>query len=297
MTKLCKDFERVKSLFALLVDKTFSSLKGQNLDCGRLQALLKSYYLSPKSKVLKLFISKKKKTFDTIFLQLCDYWSFFDYELLALIISAYCTELEEDKNKYVVAFEVYCDRKVSEAPTKFKCKGSGTYYNIRVKIDRDFDHLTLMELKKLEIKLRRSTNIDLLIIEIKDGSIVVIFESLNGEDDMVPLSHKEMNELFEMGILKLYSDSCVYFNHNEYPHFILPQQNQQSAFNTLSMPFDLIKKDETTSATAQDSLRPPFHSREDTSGTNPSFKYSEFSSSHEGKPIIQRLRKKFQKAM
>lgn len=235
LTRLCEDLERVKSLFALLVHKTSQSLKGQqNIDYVGLMALVKAYF-PPKSKVLKII--SKKDTPGEVFLKLCDYWSFFDYELLALIISACCTELEEEKNKYVTAFKVYCDRKVSEAPTNFKSKASGTHYIIRVKIGKDFDNLTLTELKKLQIQLRNITKIDLRILEIEDGSIVVVFES---EVNMIALSEKEKSELHEMGVLKLYTDS-VYFDHDEYhcnsdPHF----------------------KDETTSETSLES-----NSRED----------------------------------
>ena len=218
LTRLYEDLEGLKSLFSLLVTKTLRSLKDQNIDCVRLQALIKSYIM-PKTKMFS-----KKKTLDNLFLKLCDYWSFFDYELLALIISAYCVELEEDKIKYIAAFEAYCDRKVSEAPTKFKSKTSGAHYIIRVRIGRNFDCLTLVELKKLQNKLRKVTKMDLTLLRVEEGSIVAVFELLDEEENITPLSKNERSELFQMGVLKLYSDDHVYFDYKEYFIQPLPQQ-------------------------------------------------------------------------
>ena len=216
LTRLSEDLERVKMIFARLVSKTLDSLKGRKITYNQLKVLITTYV--PKSKVLETKLFSKKKSLEQIFLALRDYWSFFDYELLFLMISTFCTELEEEKNEYTSTFKSFCERKVSEVPTNFTSIATGRHYILRVIIDREFDSVAMTELKKLEIKLRNITKIDLSLLRIEDGSLVIVFVSLNEEDEMLPLSLKDKSELFEMGVLKLYSDNCVYFDYNEYQH-------------------------------------------------------------------------------
>ena len=258
LTRLCDDLEKVKMTFASLVSKTLRSLKAHNINFTELKVLITTYV---KSKSLTKLLSKKK-TLEKIFIAFRDYWSFFDYEILSLIISNFCTELEKEKNEYISAFNEFCKRKVSEVPTNFTSIASGRHYILRVIIKREFDFVTMSELKELEVKLRNITKIDLSLFRSEGGSLVIEFVSLNEEDEMFPLSEKENKELFEMGVLKLYSDSHVYFDYNDYqhslntytsaPHFNQPLQNQHSTSHLV--PFDeewsvdcALKEDKTTS--------------------------------------------------
>ena len=45
---------------------------------------------------------------------------------------------------------------------------------------------------------------------------MVVFVSFSEENNMIPLNEKEKDELFGLGVLKLYSDNHVYFDYNEY---------------------------------------------------------------------------------
>ena len=282
LTKLHKDFDWIKQKFSSLVMKTLQKLKLKNIDCNELKLMIKSY-------VPKLFKSiSKQKSLNEIFEVLIDYWSFFDYELLGFIISFYCAELEEDKLEYIKDFETYCERKVSEIPTNIKSKVSGTHYNItiKVKIGKDRDNVKFKELKKLQTKLRKHTKMNLTLLGVEDGSIVVVFEALIEEDYMIPLSEKDENELFEMGVLKLYSDNFVYYEHNVYQHLTTsdstdaqPQQAHQSTFNIMSVEEESIDypQDKTTSATIPESLKQYSHIGEDNLSS------TLFRPSHEGK--------------
>ena len=231
LTRLYEDLERVKSSFSLLVTKTLQSLKAQNLDFLELKSLVRSYCM-PKSKISKLF--SKKITLNELFIKLNDYWSFFDYELLALFISAYCTELDKEKNEYIATFNAYCNRKVSEAPTDFKSKTRGIHFTIKVKIGGDFDHVSLEELKKLQATLRKVTKLDLSLLEVSEGCIVVVFESFT-EEDSLQLSEKEKNELFKMGVLKLYdNNNYVYFECQDSARRLTPILPRDSGYYSMS---------------------------------------------------------------
>ena len=233
--KESNDLEKVEMIYFNLVRKTLQSLKVHEIDSTQLKELITTYV---KSKSLaKLF--SEQKTLDKMFLAFRDYWSFFDYEILSLIISTFCNELEEEKNEYISTFNKFCKRKVSEVPTNFISILSEKHYSISVIIVREFNSVTMTELKELEIKLRKITKIDLRLLRSKDGNLVIAFVSLNEEEEMFPLSKKEKSKLFEMGVHKLYSDNCVFFDYNEY---------QRSSNKLLSMDYTL-KEDWTTSGT------------------------------------------------
>ena len=277
LTRLYEDFKAINNLFISLVAKTLKKLILNNVDCNQLKVLINS--LVPK-RLFKLI--SKKKTIDQIFLVLSDYWSFFDYDLLASIIKSHCTELKDDLSEYIKDFKAYCDQKVSDAPTKIKSIG-GTYHNIiiKVKMSRDLD-IELKEIKKLQTQLRKVTKMYLTLLRIEEGSIVLVFAA---EDDMIPLSEKDKNELFEMGVLKLYSDNCVYFDHNEYQHLATsdsidaqPQQTHKNTSNIASVEEEGLINDPQDKTTSGISLKQYSHLGED----NPSSAL--FRPSHEGKP-------------
>lgn len=170
---------------------------------------------------------KKPKSLEQIFRRK-NWYSFFDYEVLGVIISVHCTELEDNLKEYIVTFNAYCNRRVSEVPTCFTSNASGgNNFILRVKIDKEFSNITMGQLKELEISLKNIIKIHLHLLRLEDGCIVVAFESLNEEDDMLPLTDEEKKELIEMDVLKLYSDNEVYFDHVKYsclmssePHFL-----------------------------------------------------------------------------
>ena len=208
LTKLSGEYKAIKLEFARLVDLTFQLLKTKGIDPDDLRILIKMS-VPLKHKILDHLA--KKETIGDFFEH--DYWNFFDYELLDQIIKNHCTELEGNLEEYVANFNAYCCRRVSEVPTGFAAINGG-HYNIRVKLDDEFDNLKMKEVKDLEIRLRRITKTDLSILGFEPGSIVVVFVSMIEEDNMLTLSEKEMNELFQLNVLTLFSDNLVYFDHN-----------------------------------------------------------------------------------
>ena len=230
LTKLMEDFDMIKQQFAGLVDSTLQSLRHNNVNLEELKVAVKEYL---PNEVHNLF-SNAKSLNDMFLEDLFDYWSFFDYELLAFIIKRRCKELQGDLDEYIAMFKEYCKRKYSEVPTAFNSKAHKRYYNLTVKVYGEFHHITMEQIKEIECRLQEITHLDLSLSRIGDGCIELVFISLSGEDDMLPLSVQDKEKLSEMGILKLYSDKCVYYDRDEsspsgtqmtHPKKLLPDPN------------------------------------------------------------------------
>ena len=230
LTKLMEDFDKIKKKFAGLVDDTLQSLRHKNVNLEELKVAVKEYL---PNKVHNLF-SNAKSLNDMFLEDLFEYWSFFDYELLAFIIDRRCKELQGDLDEYIAMFNEYCKRKYSEVPTVFNSKAHKRYYNLTAKVCGEFDHITMEQVKEIECQLQKITGLDLSLARIGDGCIELVFISLSGEDDMLPLSVQDKEKLSEIGILKLYSDKCVYYDRGEsspsgtqltHPKNLLPDPN------------------------------------------------------------------------
>lgn len=203
------NYNSVHKKFCILVGKTLRSLKTNNISPGELIVLINNY-VKPKKKLFS-----KVKSLEQIFA--CKNWySFFDYEVLEVIIPTYCTKLGDDLKEYIRSFEAYCSRKLSEVPSYFKSTSGGNNFIIRVKIKKEFSEITLSQLKEMENRLKKITKIHLNLLRFEEGCIVLAFESLCEEDDMLPLTKEEKKELFEMDVLRLYSDNKEYFDQIKY---------------------------------------------------------------------------------
>ena len=210
LTKLMEDYDTICQEFACLVHSTLKSLKSQNTTLEELEVAVKTYL--PQSRVHTLFSGTK--SLNEMFLDdLFEYWSFFDYELLEFIIKNQCKELQADLNEYIKVFKEYCKRRFSEVPKDFNSKtGRRFVYKLVVKIKEEFDHITMEQVKEVECQLRNMTSLDLSLSRVGDGCIELTFISLSGE---LPLSAHDKEELYEMGVLKLYSANCVYYDRCE----------------------------------------------------------------------------------
>ena len=210
VTKLVNEYTTVKMKFAVLVDNTLQSLKAQNISLEKLKVVIKTY-LSEKE-MLKLF--KNVKSLQHLFMK--DYWSFFDYELIAVIIESHCKELKPLLAEYVAIFNEYCKRRCSEVPTDFMSKTAGKkYYTLTVKISKELDQMMMKDVKELERQLKLFTNQDFVLSHFEDGCIELIFISLSEEGDISAISDEHKEELFQMNVLKIYSANCVYYDNGE----------------------------------------------------------------------------------
>lgn len=217
-----EDFDIINRNFAGLVDSTLQALNAKNITLNELKVAVKMY-LPQNKEVYNLFLSAK--SLNEMFLDdLFGYWTFFDYELLAFIIERRCKEeLQGDLNK----------RKFSEVPTNFNSKACGKYYNLVVKINKKFDHITMEQVKMMEDRLKNITSLDLSLSRVGDGCIELVFISLSGSDEMY-LNAQDRKELFQMGVLKLYCANSVYFE--SLPSGTSQRKKQTGIFTEISQP-------------------------------------------------------------
>ena len=209
VTKLVDDYKAIKMKFAVLVSNTLQSLKAHKVSLQDLKLVIKTYL--SENEVLRLFANAE--SLNNMFSEhLFNYWSFFDYELLAVIIESCCMELKSKLDAYIATFNEYCKRRCSEVPTSFMSKAEGEqYFTLTVKLSKELDQVKMEDVKELERKLKLFTKRDFSLSRFKDGCIELVFITLGEERDMHSLT-KYGEELFTMGILKLYSASFVYYD-------------------------------------------------------------------------------------
>ena len=135
-----------------------------------------------------------------LFLALGDYWWFFDYELLSLIINRHCMELKPELELYITSFKEYCERRICEVPIDV-FKERGDEYNLYVKCDHNFDKNTLSDVKDIEGKLSDLLETELYLLGVEEGCVKLVFTNLCAITS--PLTLKQMEELKELKVIHL----------------------------------------------------------------------------------------------
>ena len=197
--------------FAILVDETRKSLVKRKISSKDLQLLFKQ------SKGNKFYEwCKEEIEITELFLKFCDYWSFFDYEYLSMLIKRFCKKLVHKLEQYESAFKSYCKNRVVEVPADmFKGKGTNAIF---VKCDKSFEKVTLEDIKKLQNNLSVLLNANLFLVKVSDGCTELVF------DTMSPLTKSQRSQLSEMGVLKIMY-SVHYHNTESLPsHSALPTE-------------------------------------------------------------------------
>ena len=138
-----------------------------------------------------------------------NYWSFFNYELLASIITCFCreTHLIAELEEYVSEFKVYCQRRVSEVPSgslsgeQSDKQSSSTF---KVKMDDTFriQETNLEQLKSIQYKLQKVLNMNpLLLVDVEGGCIELTFRYFeNAMAKLLPLREAEKIALSKIGV-------------------------------------------------------------------------------------------------
>ena len=213
--------DEMKERFAVLVKKTLSSLKKHEVSMGELKALLKQLN-SPKKNKLS---NKLKKITDIskAFEVLHHFWSFFDYEILRVIIRKFCFDIYQDFEEYVSKFKKYCNRRVCEVPDdsySTKLSESEEKEKLHIQIDQTFinelERLNMVDLKDVTDTLEKILDTDLRILKIRD-SIILTFHCLHELDVLFPLSSKQEEKLQEIGVRRIYSEEKEYCRYSQLP--------------------------------------------------------------------------------
>ena len=187
---------KMQDEFAILVDRVGKSLVNRKISAKDLRVLVAH---SQKNKLFNLF--KRKKSITKLFLELRNYWSFFDYEFLGVIIKSHCPELMSELAEYVSCFKKYCERRIYEVPVNAFGKEGDIKSKLYVKCDDNFDESTVGDVKELESRLSDLLSTKLYLLSVKEGCIKLVFNSLC--DITVPVTVKQTQQLKKLGILSI----------------------------------------------------------------------------------------------
>ena len=200
--RLKLESSRMKNKFAILVDRARASLQQQNISASDLKVLVEH---SSRNELVNLFKKKKKsiKILD-LFCALSDYWSFFDYEFLGLIIERHCPELLSELKKYEDQLKMFCHRRLCEIPKDiFKTK-KGHKNNLYVKYNQKVNQMKLETAKELELKLSELLDTELHLLEVQEGCVELVFHSHCDLNKNIPLRRYQQLQLTrEMEVIQL----------------------------------------------------------------------------------------------
>jgi hypothetical protein len=192
--------EEMRNKFAVIVSHTMSSLQKQEkmeepgAVCNNLKVLLKISY----KHLCTLF--EEGMNVNALFQKLASNWSFFDYELLGLIINAYCSKLKKKYRQYKHELEEYCRRRIVEVPAHMLDATSTSKNTVTIKYEKEFYAITLKDIKDLEVKLSRLLKTPLRLLEIEEGCTQLMFDTAC---TITPLTDKERHQFPDLKIQHL----------------------------------------------------------------------------------------------
>ena len=231
--KLEMESERMRRKFASLVSKTAMAIKNDTSSGD-----LKSFFTGCSMKDLANSIDSKdaiSTTMEKVYES--KGWSFFDYELLELIIKTFCKDeqIKVDLNEYILDFQNFCKRRLYEVPIEiFNMKLPHVHPKAKVvmKIDKEFfgedfngvksilggegtggDELmlSLNRIKKIQRRLSEVLNVEnLIFLDAQIGCIELIFRHFKGSNPLLLLSTLKKINLAFIGVTRIHCDAEVY---------------------------------------------------------------------------------------
>ena len=149
-------------------------------------------------------------TIDKLFDEAEKHWSFFDYDLIELLIL--CLFEDEQHHlkvllkEYAASFEKYARRRVCECPSNVfedeKKNGKVVVFKIE---EYNFEAMTVGELKKLCSRLNSAIgSYKLRLLKTDPGCVQLTFRALPSADKMIQkLTREEQQALRNMGVLSI----------------------------------------------------------------------------------------------
>jgi hypothetical protein len=192
--------EEMRDKFTTIMCHTMVSLQRQEkleepgAMINNLKVLIKSSY----KRLCTLF--EEVTSVNDIFQKLANNWSFFDYELLSLIVNTYCQELRDELEQYKSDFGEYCRRRIVEVPAHMLTAKSTSKNTVTIKYEKEFYDITLNDIKHLQARLSRLLKTPLRLLEIEEGCTQLTFDAAC---TISPLTYKERRQLPDLKIQHL----------------------------------------------------------------------------------------------
>ena len=210
----------IERKFAKLAASIYKSLTTQNISKDSLVACLAGF--NSLTKVYdesdtnpSIFRNEKKKfedpstTVATVWNVIANYFSFFDYELLEMVIDILGTENDKQNiAAYKKDFETYARQRLFILPKHTTIPSKSEYESVIVKLDSSYDGCTIRALKTLQTKLSAILGLKegvLQLLKVTDGCIQLVFKIPDFISHIIfPLSPDQESALTELGVTRLY---------------------------------------------------------------------------------------------
>ncbi len=193
---------KITKNFAVLVEITKKSLEAHGVSADTLKDLIRrSSFSNLLQEVIQI------KALDDLVLKLGDYWSFFDHELLKIIIESFCGNLAADLKEYECEFKSFCDYQLCELP-----KGIFGVAEDENCLHLKFDESTiacLWDIKELSSEVSKLLQMKFVLQQNKDGCLELV--SFLSSPLPPPLTFHQILQLQEVKIVQVYTEKHEYF--------------------------------------------------------------------------------------
>ena len=196
MGRLEMESEAIRYEFVTLVVQTIKSL---SITCKDISALKTSL------DILKIpGINECDDMVDKLLSNTFKHCSFFSFGILKSVISNFGKSKDKKRlAQYESRFKDYCKRRLCEVPTDTKDSSVRNKTKIYIDTDKVFE-VAAEEVYRLESQLSEILGVPVYLRGVKPGSITLIFCTFHEIDEIFPLNEKQIDQLIEIGVLKLF---------------------------------------------------------------------------------------------
>lgn len=149
------------------------------------------------------------KSISDVFEKIGPHISFFDFGIIKLLVSTLgSTATKKKLKKYKAMFCEFCKQRVCETPNDAFGDVSKSEKVFVMKIDKNIQTLEMKEVKSLQVEVCEVLEIDLRLLQVKEGCIELCFKSL-GFDGVTTVTQKQQDILKSLSILSIIYDGEV----------------------------------------------------------------------------------------
>lgn len=199
------DSKKIIQKFTTLVVSTCKSLEANEVTLEKVVLLLKGFKIEGLSEC---------KNITQALVCAGEYWSFFNYGVLETLISNLGDE--DDKMRldtYISEFKEYCKRRLCEVPIAALQSDRNITTRLHVKTDRHFI-VPLEDVSSLARELSELLDTTLLLLDIKDGCMELVFDCLKTEK-LLCLQSDDKDRFMQLSITKLYTEKQVFYQQHD----------------------------------------------------------------------------------
>ena len=191
----------IRDKFGELLVKTTKSLSTNEISIDSLTVLLHTF---------KIEITESDVEVGKLLSKAFKHCSFFSFRILKEVIQNFGSSNDKENLKsYESSFKTYCERRLNEVPINKRKPSMG--HKINIKTDRHFN-VPAEEVYKLQYELEKILGKPIHLAAVEKGCVELIVYVLHELNEIFPLNEKQMDQLKELGVLKVYSDHEEYYS-------------------------------------------------------------------------------------